>query len=141
MRPEGERAGGEAPGNITFEKDGALVLANALAAHIQSAGFGALSKTDFYDYVLSLLDTYSREHFFSRRSNQENALFLKTGTAKIRASKLNIHLKFTGPEKQQEAILDFIRQIVSGTIKRRITISNCGLPWKIRWSVFIWTVL
>jgi hypothetical protein len=126
MRPEGERAGGGTPGNITFEKDGALALADALAAHIQTAGFGALSKTDFYDYVLSLLDTYSREHFFSRQSNQENALLLKVSPAKIKASRLNIYLKFVNHEKQEDPPTGFIRQIAEETITLKDDGINSG---------------
>jgi hypothetical protein len=100
----------------SFTPENAVQLADALMAGILDTGFNALSKNDFYDFVLYLLDTYSGEHFLSRQSIQENALRLKVSPAKIKNSKLNIYLKFVKPEQQQKALTDFIRRIADGSI-------------------------
>ena len=55
--------------SITFTPEDSKQLANKLAEHITTTGFNALSKNDFYDYILYLLDTYSNEHFLSLQSN------------------------------------------------------------------------
>jgi hypothetical protein len=101
---------------ITFTPANAEKLAIELINGICAQGFNALSKNDFYDFVLNLLDTHSTEHFFSCQSNQDNAFRLKASPAKIKASRLNIYLKFTQPAEQKNTLTGFIRQIADGTI-------------------------
>jgi hypothetical protein len=98
---------------ISFEKDGALALAKDLAGKLLETGFGALFKTDLYDY---LLNAHSTEPFLWTRSNKQNALLLKTSPAKIKASALNIYLKFENGDKEAAALARFVRQIAEGLI-------------------------
>lgn len=105
-------------GGLTFEAQNACKLAEALAKTVLDTGLGALSKTDIYDYILYLLDVYSNEHFLTQQSNQHNALLLKAGPAKIKASKLNIYLKYATESRDENAALArFIRQIADNQIR------------------------
>jgi hypothetical protein len=105
-------------GGLTFETRNALTLAESLAHTVLDLGLGALSKTDLYDYILYLLDVHSNEHFFTQQTNQQNALLLKASPAKIKASKLNIYLKFdTGDRQNGAALSRFIRQIADKKIR------------------------
>ena len=120
--------------SLTFEASNAKKLAEELAASIiEKNGFNALSKTDFYDFVLYLLDKYSNEHFLSSFSNQKNALLLKVKPDKIKASKFNIFLKFFSKERQKEVLHQFVTSIINnpeimqdvkGSSKIQITIEN-----------------
>jgi hypothetical protein len=105
----------QGPG-ISFTGEGALALAEDLAEKVLETGFGTLSKTDLYDYILYLLNTHSRESFLTSRDNTRNALLLKVTPAKIKASKLNIYLKFEKENKGAETLARFIRQIAEGAI-------------------------
>jgi hypothetical protein len=91
-------------------------LAEGLAGKVLETGFGTLSKTDLYDYILYLLNTHSRESFLTSRDNRRNALLLKVSPAKIKASKLNIYLKFEEGNKEAETLARFVRQIAEGAI-------------------------
>jgi hypothetical protein len=62
---------------------------------ITQTGFNALSKNDFYDYVLYLFNKYDANHFLSARPNYENAQTLRVTPQKIATSKENITLKYT----------------------------------------------
>jgi hypothetical protein len=102
---------------LTFMEHNAERLANELFQCFKTTGFNALSKTDFYDYVLYLLDTYSNEHFLSARSNDANALLLKVSPAKIKTSKFNIHLKFTKPGSRNAPLLGFLQRVADGRVR------------------------
>ena len=100
---------------ISFEKADKKTLvefAEELANCITENGFNALSKNDFYDFVLYLLDKYSDNHFLSANSNHKNAMLLKVKQEKLKSSKLNIFLKYTGEEKQQEALNGIVEKII-----------------------------
>jgi len=49
----------------TFEPDRSKELADELAKRVHHTGFNALSKNDFYGFVLYLLDRYSNVHSLS----------------------------------------------------------------------------
>jgi len=102
---------------ITFKKEKAKELADKLAENIMNTGFNVLSKNDFYDYVLFLLDKYSEQNFLLNNSNYENAHILKTKPEKIKATKLNIYLKFLEKDDQKNVLRQFIQQIINGKIK------------------------
>jgi len=110
--------------SITFEPENAMELANELAGRIQSDGFNAMSKNDFYDLVLHLLDKHSRENFLSRQSNEKNALLLKVKPEKIKSSKLNIYLRYMEQEKQRETLGRLIQMILDN----KITMRELGAP-------------
>jgi hypothetical protein len=116
---------------VNFSEKKALELANALADNIFSKGFNALSKTDFYDFVLYLLDVYSEERFLSANSNERAALLLKVTPAKVKASRLNIFLKFAKPEERQKVLADFIRQIGN----KKIRVDYDDDPTTVRFTV------
>jgi hypothetical protein len=93
---------------LTFSGKNAENLANALYANFCNTGFNALSKTDFYDFALHLLDHYSDEHFFTNNTNAQNALLLKITPAKVKTSKFNIHVKFTSGDEQKKALISLL---------------------------------
>jgi len=74
---------------ITFEPNKAKELAEKLLEGIQKTGFNSMSKNDFYDFVLYLLDKYSEERFLLNNSNYVNSHLLKAKPEKIKSSKLN----------------------------------------------------
>jgi hypothetical protein len=102
---------------LTFSPENAQALAVELFSKIRGTGFNALSKNDFYDFVLYLLDRYSSERFLSRDSIQQNALLLRAAPAKIRSSRLNIYLKFLPPTEQREGLEKFINLLTSQNVR------------------------
>jgi len=104
---------------ISFEANRAKELAEELVKNIQQTGFNALSKNDFYDFVLYLLDKYSKERFLLKNSNYANARLLKAKPEKIKTSKFNIFLKFSSEEEKKDVLLRFIRQIINGEISMK----------------------
>lgn len=80
--------------DISLEKEGADKFVKELTAKLTGNGLYAMSKMDFYDFVIYLLDKYSIGHFLSRNSNFENACLLKISETKVKALKLNVNLKF-----------------------------------------------
>ena len=101
---------------LTFEPNKSKELADELAKYIHETGFNSLSKNDFYDFVLYLLDKYSNEHFLSLYSNQKNAILLKVKPEKIKGSKLNIFLKYIKQEEQKKALYKLIPFILEEKI-------------------------
>ena len=102
---------------ITFTADGAQKLANELAESIITNGFNTMSKNDFYDFVLHLLSKYSTENFLATRSNYDNALLLKVKPEKIKASKLNIFLKYDDEQTKKDYLWQIIPMIINGKVK------------------------
>ena len=112
---------------LTFEPNRAKELADELAKYIHETGFNSLSKNDFYDFVLYLLDKYSNEHFFSVNSNQENAILLKVKPEKIKASRLNIYLKYLKPAEQEKSLSALIPMILDDRIRMKDHTKNSFL--------------
>jgi hypothetical protein len=52
-------------------------LVQLLWEKIETTGFNALSKNDFYDYVLYLYNRFNNEHFLDTLSNYENGTQLR----------------------------------------------------------------
>ncbi len=64
-----------------------------------------MSKTDFYDYVLYLLDKHSENHFLSGNTNFENARLLKIPESRVKSLKLNIDLKFCEESEKDSLVV------------------------------------
>jgi hypothetical protein len=75
----------------------------ALWHKITDTGFNALSKNDFYDYVLYLFNKYSASHFLDARADYENSLLLRITPQKIQSSKRNIFLKYAEEAEKNTA--------------------------------------
>jgi len=103
--------------SITFHADKAKLLADELAKNVMDNGFNAMSKNDFYDFVLHLLSKHSNEKFLHAKSNHDNAYLLKVKPEKIKSSKLSIFLKYADPEEQKQHLSRLIPQITDGTIQ------------------------
>jgi hypothetical protein len=101
---------------LTFKQENAIELSKNLVKHLEETGLNVLSKNDFYDFILYLLDKYSNEHFLSTYSNQKNALLLKVKPEKIKASKLNIFLKYVKQDEQKRALSSLIPKILNEEI-------------------------
>ena len=84
---------------------------------ITQTGFNALSKNDFYDYVLYLFNKYDENHFLSLRPNYENAQTLRVSSQKIAASKENITLKYYSDAEKTEVPLLFLQSVASGSLQ------------------------
>ena len=91
-------------------------LAEELVAEITTNGLYGRSKTDFYDYVLYLLDRHDSGHFLSRSGNAENERLLKVSATRIKAAKKNISVKFMSNEEYDRIFLDFLARIASGAL-------------------------
>ena len=88
-----------------------------LVSKIHETGFYGMSKTDFYDYVLFLMDKYSKNRFLKNNSNFENARLLKLSEQRVKNLKLNINLKF-GNEEPEVVIADFFMNLTEENFKR-----------------------
>jgi hypothetical protein len=78
---------------------------------IINTGFNAMSKNDFYDYVLYLFNKYDSDHFLDSASNYDNAMLLKVSETKIKSSKLNITLKHKTEEEKDGTLKSYFWQI------------------------------
>ena len=106
---------------ITIKGTNSENFVEELLAKITDVGFNSMSKNDFYDYVLYLLDEHSEESFLSTRSNFENALYFKVTEQKIKNSKLNINLKY-----RQNDSLTIITMFLANLNLERIKKTNEG---------------
>jgi hypothetical protein len=97
---------------ITFNNANTKKLAEQLATCITETGFNTLSKNDFYDYVLYLLNKYSDKKFLILNSNEENAYLLKVKPEKVKSSKFNIFLKFEEKDEQEKALRRLVNSII-----------------------------
>jgi hypothetical protein len=89
---------------------------------IKTTGFNAMSKNDFYDYVLYLFNKYNGTPFLDDASNYENAILLKATESKIKNSKLNIALKYKNEQERKNTLYIFLRKIAD----KKITILDKG---------------
>ncbi len=90
---------------IKVEKEDAENFVEDLIKKITETGLYAMSKTDFYDYVLYLLDKHSENHFLSDNTNFENALLLKIPESRVKSLKLNIDLKFREESEKDSLVV------------------------------------
>jgi hypothetical protein len=104
-------------GRFSISPENAVTLAEELFACIRTPGYNALSKNDFYDFVLHLLNSYGTEHFLSEGTNEAIALLLRASPVKIKASRLNIYLKFLKEEEQIKPLSDFIHTVLGKELK------------------------
>lgn len=82
-------------------------------------GLGTYSKTDTYDYIVYLANKHSKDAFFDKSSNFDNALLFKVSETKIKNSRQNIALKFKGGERQN-VYADFLSKLYNGQIKVKL---------------------
>lgn len=81
---------------------------------IKANGVYGRSKTDFYDYILYLLNKYDEKHFLSSNDNATNERILKITAARIKAAKKNISVKFMDNGEYEKIFQNFIQRIANG---------------------------
>jgi hypothetical protein len=89
--------------DLQITEGNAKKLAEALWHKITDTGFNALSKNDFYDYVLYLFNKFSATRFLDSSPAYENSLLLRVPLQKIKASKRNIFLKYAEEAEKNTA--------------------------------------
>lgn len=107
-------------------------LVDELWRGIMRNGFGAWSKNDLCDYLLYLFNKYDEEHFFDKNSNEKNERLLKISSAKIKASKANISVKFLDDTEYEGVFEEFLQAFADNRIaikdgtqgKLKLTIEN-----------------
>ena len=90
-------------------------LTAALWQKITEAGFNALSKNDFYDYVLYLFNKYDNNHFLDANSNYTNSILLRVPPQKVKSSKHNIFLKYK-EDSEKNTALQLFQKIADNAI-------------------------
>jgi hypothetical protein len=80
--------------DLSITDQNAQQFVTALWNKITDTGFNALSKNDFYDYVLYLFNKYGESRFLDSSPDYENSLLLRVTPQKIQSSKRNIFLKY-----------------------------------------------
>lgn len=83
---------------------------------LQTNGVYGRSKTDFYDYILYLLNKYDANHFLSSNDNATNERLLKITAARIKTAKKNISVKFMDNSEYEKIFQNFIQRIANGNI-------------------------
>lgn len=83
---------------------------------LQTNGVYGRSKTDFYDYILYLLNKYDANHFLSSNDNATNERLLKITAARIKTAKKNISVKFMNNGEYEKIFQNFIQRIANGNI-------------------------
>lgn len=91
-------------------------LIGELWNEIKTNGVYGRSKTDFYDYILYLLNKYDEKHFLSSYDNATNERILKITAARIKAAKKNISVKFMDNSEYEKIFQNFIQRIANGNI-------------------------
>jgi hypothetical protein len=99
-------------------KDGsAEKLVSELWGKIKTTGFNAMSKNDFYDYVLYLFNKHNAVHFLDTWSNYENSMVLCVTEQKIKNTKQNIFLKYYSETEKGEILPNFFSKIAKEEIR------------------------
>jgi hypothetical protein len=101
--------------------ENAELFVKELGQKITDTGFNALSKNDFYDYVLYLFNKHGSSHFLDTQSNYDNSMLLKITGQKLNTTKQNIFLKYYTQEDKQKILPAFIQKIVNGAIIPELT--------------------
>lgn len=83
---------------------------------LQTNGVYGRSKTDFYDYILYLLNKYDANHFLSSNDNATNERLLKITATRIKTAKKNISVKFMDNSEYEKIFQNFIQRIANGNI-------------------------
>lgn len=91
-------------------------LAKELWNEITTNGLYAKSKTDFYDYVLYLLNKADKNHFFDTNDNAKNERLLKVNSTHIKAAKKNISVKFMNNDEYEAIFHNFIKSVADGSL-------------------------
>lgn len=91
-------------------------LIGELWNEIKTNGVYGRSKTDFYDYILYLLNKYDEKHFLSSNDNETNERLLKITAARIKTAKKNISVKFMDNSEYEKIFQNFIQRIANGNI-------------------------
>jgi hypothetical protein len=90
---------------------------NELLEKIFETGYGTLSKTDLYDYIIYTASRNSKLNFLDTQSNYKNAMLLKVSETKVKNMKLNISLKYKTPEEQNSTMIIFLKRIGNSEIR------------------------
>ncbi len=98
-------------------------LVDDLWNEIKTNGMYGRSKTDFYDYVLYLLNKYDSGHFLSSNDNATNERLLKINATRIKSAKKNISVKFMDDGEYEKIFSDFINKI---TEENPLSLSDDG---------------
>lgn len=93
-------------------------LVGELWNEISTTGFSNRCKTDFYDYVLYLLNKYDRNHFLDANDNTDNERLLKTKASRINSAKKNISVQFMDGKEYESIFARFIERIGKGDIPK-----------------------
>lgn len=96
--------------------DNTKQLVDDLWNEIRINGMYGRSKTDFYDYVLYLLNKYDSGHFLSSNDNAANERLLKINATRIKSAKKNISVKFMDDNEYEKIFSDFINKIANGKL-------------------------
>lgn len=91
-------------------------LVKDLWNEIKINGMYGHSKTDFYDYVLYLLNKYDKNHFLSSNDNADNERLLKINSNRIKTAKKNISVKFMSDNEYEKIFFNFIQRIAEGNL-------------------------
>jgi hypothetical protein len=103
--------------HIAVKGENAEHLVRDLWRKIIDTGFNAMSKNDFYDYVLYLFNKYNAEPFLDVNSNYKNSQLLRVTEQKLKNSSHNIYLKFYGDDEKEKLLKLFFEKIAAKIIE------------------------
>jgi hypothetical protein len=83
---------------------------------IIDSGFNALSKNDFYDYVLYLFNKYNTKPFLDVNSNYQNSQLLRITEQKLKNTAHNIYLKYYEKSEKENLLKLFFEKIADKKI-------------------------
>jgi hypothetical protein len=102
--------------NIDINGINAERFVSDLWRKIIDSGFNALSKNDFYDYVLYLFNKYNAEPFLDVNSNYQNSQLLRITEQKLKNSTRNIYLKYYKDAEKENLLKLFFEKIAGKKI-------------------------
>jgi hypothetical protein len=102
--------------SIAIKGANAENLARDLWGKIIGTGFNAMSKNDFYDYVLYLFNKYNAEPFLDANSNYKNSQLLRVTEQKLKNSAQNIYLKYYEDDEKEKLLKLFFEKIAAKKI-------------------------
>jgi hypothetical protein len=105
----------------TMEAGEAVSFARDLWRKITDTGFNAMSKNDFYDYVLYLFNKHSKTQFLDNGSNYDNSILLRVTEQKLKSTQQNIYLKYETPEEKDHILPNFINKIMEDRISLELS--------------------